>query len=172
MHLDRNTNEDDYVITDDKDKIIKPKKVMKVLGVKINKDNNLRAHLCYLNSKITMTFNPIKDAIPHMTSDTRKVIINSKLRGQITMFLPLLINQNQAVRRQAEVLLMRVNKLIYGQNYFLTSNENICKKINIPSPEEEIVKACAKDIQKTMFNQKTPSVLKLITRTKRNTANF
>ena len=50
--------------------------------------------------------------------------------------------------------------------------ESICKKIGMPSPEEEIVKACAKDIQKTMYDQKTPSIMKLITRTKRTTSNY
>ena len=85
MHLDWQIKEDDYIITDDKGIVIKPKKLMKVLGININKDNNLRSHLNFMNAKLTMTFNAIKDAIPHKTFANRKVILNSKLRGQITM---------------------------------------------------------------------------------------
>ena len=42
----------------------------------------------------------------------------------------------------------------------------------MPDPEIEIVKAGAKAIQKIMFNRKTPSIQKLITRTSRSTSNF
>ena len=42
----------------------------------------------------------------------------------------------------------------------------------MPKPEIEIVKAGAKAIQKIMYNQKTPSIQKLITRTSRSTSNF
>ena len=41
MHMDKNIDENLYTITDDKGIIVKPKTVMKVLGIKINKDNNL-----------------------------------------------------------------------------------------------------------------------------------
>ena len=39
MHFDQNLKEDDYVITDIKGNIIKPKKMMKVLRIQVNKDN-------------------------------------------------------------------------------------------------------------------------------------
>ena len=42
----------------------------------------------------------------------------------------------------------------------------------MPSPDEEIVKAGAKLIHKFMHNNKTPSISKLITRTKRTTSNY
>ena len=42
----------------------------------------------------------------------------------------------------------------------------------MPNPDEEIVKASAKTIHKFMYNQKTPSIQKLITRTKRSTSNY
>ena len=42
----------------------------------------------------------------------------------------------------------------------------------MPLPEQEIVKAFANTIQQTMYNQKTPSIMKLVTRTQRNTSNY
>merc|ERR1711954_111147 len=145
---------------------------MKVLGIKMNKDNNLRAHVSAMNAKVTMTYQSLKTAVEYMTPEVRKIILNSKLRGQINMFLPLFINQSQGVKKQVEVLLMRINKLIYGKKYFRVSNETICKEIKMPLPEVEIVKATAKSIQKIMYNRKTPSIMKLITRTKRVTSNY
>ena len=41
MHMDKNIDKNLYTITDDKGIIVKPKTAMKVLGIKINKDNNL-----------------------------------------------------------------------------------------------------------------------------------
>ena len=42
----------------------------------------------------------------------------------------------------------------------------------MPKPEEEILKAGAKLIHKFMHHNKTPSIKRLITRTKRTTSNF
>ena len=42
----------------------------------------------------------------------------------------------------------------------------------MPPPEVEIVKTSAKAIHKIMQNQKTPSIMKLITRSCRTTANY
>ena len=67
---------------------------------------------------------------------------------------------------------MRINKIIYGQKYFKVINEKICKDIKMPLPEIEIVKASAKAIHKIMQNHKTPSINKLITRSKRTTAKY
>ena len=76
--MDKNIDENLYTITDDKGIIVKPKTVTKVLGIKINKDNNLCAHISHMNSKITMTYNKIKEALPFMTSKVRKIVVNAK----------------------------------------------------------------------------------------------
>ena len=80
-----------------------------------------------------MTLNSLRDALPYMTPQTRKVIVNSKLRGQINPYLPLLINQSQAVKKKVEVILMRINKIMYGKKYFKVNNDAICKEINLPN---------------------------------------
>merc|ERR1711954_216250 len=145
---------------------------MKILGFKVNKDNNLKAHLDFLSGKLTMTYNCIKEALPFLTPENRKVVVNSKMRGQINIVLPLILNQTNAVKKKAETMLMRINKIIYGKKYFKVNNEKICKEIGMQDPEVEIVKASAKAIHKLMYNQKTPSLKKLITRTNRSTSNY
>merc|ERR1711954_35036 len=130
MHMDKNIDKNLHTITDEKGNIVKPKTVMKVLGIKINKNNNLRAHISYMNSKVTMTYNKIKEALPFMTSMVRKIVFNAKIRGQVNMYLPLFINQNQNI-----------------QKYFKTEKEKICNRINMPLPKDEIIKSSAKLIQ-------------------------
>ena len=121
--MDKNIDKNLYTITDDKGIIVKPKTVMKVLGIKINKDNNIRAHISHMNSKITMTYNKIKEALPFMTSKVRKIVVNAKIRGQINMYLPLFVNQNQNVQKQCKVMLMRINRMIDNKKYFKTEKE-------------------------------------------------
>ena len=42
----------------------------------VSKENNLWAHPSHLNAKITMAYNSIRDAIPYMTPESQKVILN------------------------------------------------------------------------------------------------
>ena len=102
MFLDKSISEDDYTILDNKGNIVKPKRIMKILGIRVNKDNNMRNHLDHLNARVTSTYNSLREAIPYMTPENRKTMINSKLRGQVNLFLPLILNQNQQVRKKAE----------------------------------------------------------------------
>ena len=146
MFLDKSINEDDYTILDNEGHSVKPKRIMKILGIRVNKDNNMRNHLDHLNARVTTTYNSLRETIPFMTPENRKIIINSKLRGQVNLFLPLILNQSQQVRKKAETLLMRINKIIYGKKYIKVCNETICKEIQMPDPEIEIVKAGAKAI--------------------------
>ena len=60
------------------------------------------------------------------TYSKRKLIIYAKLKGQLNLTLPLLINQTQRAQNQAEVLLMRINKWIHGGPIFKVDNEIIC----------------------------------------------
>ena len=76
------------------------------------------SHLSRMKARTGMEYSKIKPYMQYLSLKDWKTILNSKLRGQITMFLPLFINQSQGVKKQVEVLLMRINKLIYGKNYF------------------------------------------------------
>ena len=119
-----------------------------------------------------MTYNKIKEALPHMNPKVRKIVVNAKIRGQINMYLPLFLNQTQQVQNQCEVMLMRINKMIDGQKYFRTENEKICNRIKMPLPKQEIVNSSAKFIQKLIHDRKTPAIMERITRTKRVTSKF
>ena len=119
-----------------------------------------------------MTYNKIKEALPFMTSKVSKIVVNAKIRGQINMYLPLFMNQNQNVQKQCEVMLMRINRMIDNIKYFKTEKEKNCNRINMPLPKDEIIKSSAKLIQKILHDRKTPSIMNRITRTKRITSKF
>ena len=96
----------------------------------------------------------MKSALPYLNKRNRKIILNAKLRGQVSLILPLIINQNAHTQRRMEVLLMRINKWIYGGPTYKRSNKAICKEIGIPEPEQEILKANSKFIHK-LINKKS-----------------
>merc|ERR1711954_105672 len=76
--------------------------------------NNMRTHLDSLSGKMQMSYNKIRGILPFLSKDNRKTIINAKIRGQMNLTLPLIINQPQAFKKQVETLIMQINKWIYG----------------------------------------------------------
>ena len=97
-----------------------------------------------------------------MSLKSRKVIIESKIKGQINLTLPLLINQNQRIQARAETLLMKANKWIWNQCAFKKASETICKEIGSLLPEREILNGHAKFIHKQITIQKNPALRKYI----------
>merc|ERR1711954_42789 len=91
--------------------------MMKVLGYIINKKNNLDNHLLSIMSKMTSTYLKIKDALPLMSKRNRKIVLESKIKGQLRLTLPLTINQSQRIKKRTEVLIMKVNKKQYKHTY-------------------------------------------------------
>ena len=122
-------------ITDDKGNLIRWKKTIRILGYKVNKENNLEDNMAALTSKIALSHNKIKGQLRYMTPKTRKVVLDAKLRGQINLTLPLLLNQPKRIQARAEVLLMRINRWIRGGPTFKVAFELICKDIGCLLPE-------------------------------------
>ena len=54
--------------------------------------------------------NKIRGPLRFINVQTRKIIIESKIIGQINGFLPLVINHNRNVQKKAQVILMKINK--------------------------------------------------------------
>ena len=67
---------------------------------------------------------------------------------------------------------MRINKLIFGENPYKKSNEKICKAIDHPLPEQEILRSNAKFIQKIIYNNEPKSTHKHILKPKRSTSRI
>ena len=85
--MDKNTDEKKFTITDEKSNIIDASNIMKVLGLYINKDNNMVAHLSILMLNITMTHNNIRVRLPYFTDHHKRIIINANIRNeQILLF--------------------------------------------------------------------------------------
>ena len=107
-------------------------------------------------------YNKIRGALPYLNGKNRKIILEAKLKGQLRLTLPLLLNENQCVQSCAEVMLMKINKWIHGGFTFKQENKKICKEIMVPLPEKEILDSSAKFIHKPMTERKTKSIQKHI----------
>ena len=132
--------EANFHIFDHKGCILEQKKTIKILSYTINKTNDLDNHLSILYGKINSTFHQIRGALSFLDKKNRKIIITLKLKGQLNLTLPLLLSQNECVQSRAEVLLMKINKRIYGQSVFKVGNEKICLDIGNPLPTQEILR--------------------------------
>ena len=155
---DNSVPESKFTIIDNYGNIIEQQNTIKVLGYIINQKNDMESHISALYGKISHTYNNIKGAIPYLNEKNKKIIIDSKLRGQINLTLPLIINQTQRVQYKMEVLLMRINKWIYGKSVFRKENKEICKIIDKHLPEQEILQSSAKFIQKIMSKKEGSSI--------------
>merc|ERR1711954_545075 len=81
LNFDKPENEGaNFIITDEKKNIIKQKKSIKILGYRINRNNNLANHISGLVSKINFTYNKIKGVLPYMNKKNRKIVIDAKIR--------------------------------------------------------------------------------------------
>ena len=94
------------------------------------------------------------------------------MRGQFNLTLPLLINKSQRIISKAELLLMRINKWIYGKSIFRLENEIICKSIGNILPEQEILHASAKFIHKFINQKEKSSINDYIGRPTHSTSNI
>ena len=71
-----------------------------------------------------------------------------------------------------EVLLMCINKWIYGKSVFRKENEEICKVINKPLPEQEILQSSAKFIHKIISRKEKISINDYIGQPSRSTSKI
>ena len=152
--------------------ILERKRTIKILGFKVNKVNNLDDHMSWLTSKAVMSFNKIRGHTKFMTPKTRKIIIESKIKGQINLSIPLIINQNQRIQARAETLLMKINKWIWGKCAYLKNSETICKEIGCLMPQKEILNCHAKFIHKQITQTQNPALRKFIVFPSRSTSRL
>lgn len=159
-------------ISDDKGNILKRKRTVKILGFKVNKINNLDDHMSSLTSKAVMTYNKIRGHAKFMAPKTRKIIIESKIKGQINLTIPLIINQNLRIQARAETLLMKINKWIWGKCAYKKNSETICKEIECLMPAKEILNCHAKFIHKQITQHRNPALRRYMIFPSRSTSRL
>ena len=111
-----------------------------------------------LMSKITVVYNKIKGPLKYLNRKNKKIILEAKLKGQVNLTLPLLINQSQRVKSWAEVIIMWINKGIPGGPTFKVALAKICKEIGSILPEQEIINCNAKFIHKQLLKHRTEAL--------------
>ena len=109
-----------------------------------------------------MEYHKIRPAMQYMSLRNRKTIINAKVRTHIHYMLPLTIAQPQYVRDRVSRLLMKVNRWILQENTYKISNTKICKKIQMPTPEQEILQTSLKFFNSLVLTRKCVSLVELI----------
>ena len=103
MNLFTNKDEDadaKFKIPDKKGNIIEQQNTMKILGYEINNNNTMEAHMCSLMSKMAYSHFKLKGAIPYMSTRNKKIILEAKIKSQLNLTLPLMLNQNQRIQKK------------------------------------------------------------------------
>ena len=67
---------------------------------------------------------------------------------------------------------MRINRWVHGGQTFKEASTKICKKINRPLPEQEILRSNAKFAHKLMGNTEIGSLQRYIARPRRSTSKL
>ena len=125
-----------------------------------------------LMSKVTMAYTKMRGQLKFMTLKTKKVILESKLKGQVNLTMPLLINQSQCVKKRAKVIIMRINKWIRGGPYYKVSSEKICNEIGNMLPERELLNTNAKFIHKQITFHQNEALREFIAIPNRSTSKL
>ena len=152
--------------------IVKQKHTMKVLGNMVNRMKNMNAHMFSLMAKLTNSYIKIKGAIPFMNKGNKKIILESKLKSQLSLTLPLMLNQSNRVQKRACAMMMKVNKWICGGPTFKVNSEIICKAIGTPLLEQELLNSNAKFIHKMIGNNICKSLHDHIAKPNRSTSIY
>ena len=135
---------------------------MKILGYHTNNRNNLETHLSKLSRKLGLEYHKLRPALQFMTLEKRKIIINAKVRTHLTYMLPLALSQPQSVHDRIARMLMKVNRWILQEKTFKMKNSKICKKISMPTPDQEILQCSLKFFQNLVLTKKCRSLIELI----------
>ena len=135
---------------------------MKILGYHTNNRNSLETHLSKLSRKLGHEYHKLRPALQYMTLEKRKIIVNAKVRTHLKYMLPLAISQPQYVRDRISRMLMKVNRWILQEKTFKLKNAKICKKIGMPTPDQEILQCSLKFFQNLVLTRKCKSLIELI----------
>ena len=88
----------------------------------------------------------------------RKIVIDTKIRGQLNLTLPLILGQNLHTQKRFETIIMKVNKWIYGGQTFKKENIKICKEIERLIPEQDILVNSARFFHKLITQKESMSL--------------
>ena len=92
-----------FNITNTQGNIIMQKKTLKNLGYTINKEKNLDVQMETLMTKVKPGFRKIRGEIPFLNLKNRKIILEAKLKGQLRLTMPILLNQYQQNKKELKV---------------------------------------------------------------------
>ena len=143
-------------------------KAIKILGWWVNQQMNLKTNLMKMKGIVNMKICQLKPYLQYMTMKQRKEIVYSKIGSTIMYGLPLYCGQNQQIRNDLSVLLMKINKTIFQGNTYKISNRKICKQIDVDLPDQLLKKATINLLHKMLTKKMTKSILKLLRTTRNN----
>ena len=108
---------------------------LKIFGFAMNAKASMETHLSCVKSQIGFELSKLRPYLHLMNTKDRKIILNTKLRSIIDYGLPLFMGETEAVKSKIEGAYMLVNRIIHGQNKFMTSKTKICCEIKADLPK-------------------------------------
>ena len=151
---------------------IKSKKSMKILGFITNERMTLDTHLSGLMSKIGLEYHKLRPALDYMDLQTRRIVMDAKVKTHVEYILPLVISQPQYVQNRVEKILMKINRWTLQDNTFKMRNATICKRVGCPTPNQQILRSCFKFFHNLVKTKETKSLIELISFPRRITSKL
>ena len=134
-------------------KTVTDNKTMRILGFLKNSRDTYESHLGMVSSIIHKRLDELKPFLKHMNLKNCRETVYSKVASSLTYDLELYAGQNQWTTQRVTAILMRCNRSIYRKDYFLVSNNRICRDISVDPPALMCQKAAVKFIHRVIRNQ-------------------
>ena len=132
----------------------------------------LLSKLSKLMTRIGYEYNKLRPSLEYMDLQTRRIVINAKVRTHVEYILPLIIAQPQYVQNKVFKILMKLNRWTLRENTFKIRNTTICKKIGCPTPQQELLRVSYKFIHNLILNNQTKSLTQLLQFPRRSTSKI
>ena len=155
IHIRKMTSKNESISIKTDKYEINSKNSMKILGFVTNDRMTLDSHLSAMMSKIGLEYHKLRPALNYMDLQTRRIVIDAKVRTHIDYIMPLIISQPQYVKNRVEKILMKVNRWTLQENTFKMRNVTICKRVGCPTPNQEILRASVKFFHGLVITKQT-----------------
>ena len=138
-------------------------KQLLILGWWSNEKNTMDTHLMKLKSSIYHQVHLLKPAMKYMNIHQRKEIVSAKILSKLRYGLFFFIGQTEKIKAGVQAIIMYCYRIIYNENTFKMRNEKICKKIEMDTPQQLLLKSALIFIQK-IYHDKIPFDLEILFR--------
>ena len=154
------------------DTIIQEVEKLKILGFHQNKRNTMDSQLTATASKVGLAMSKLRPALPYLTPETRKQLVNMKIKPIALYGIQLYLGQPQSIIYRAASQIQKVNRFMTTNPEGLKSISALCRYLDIDDPLQDIVKSSFTFIHKIIQTKRPEQIIDQLNIPRRSSAKI